>query len=91
VENTNKRSISAPQKPRKKNLIQKIGLSRKTLTVLPRKINPTHIRIEKRERAEQRLKLKIGSLFIKVQLIAKSDNKVTKKKNPPNIKLMVSP
>jgi len=91
VEKTTRRSISAPQKPRKKNLIQKIGLLRKTLITLPRKINPNHIRQEKRERAEQRLKLKIGSVFIKLQLIAKSDNKVTKRKNPPNIKLRVSP
>jgi len=59
--------------------------------MLPRKINPNHIRQEKRERAEQRLKLKIGSVFIELQLIAKSDNKVTKRKNPPNTKLRASP
>jgi len=66
VENTNKRSISAPQKPKKKNLIQRFGVSRKTLIKLPRKITPNHIRQEKRERAEHRLKLKIGSLFIEL-------------------------
>jgi len=91
VKNTNKRSISAPQKPKKKNLIQRFGFSRKTLIKLPRKITPNHIRQEKRERAEQRLKLKIGSLFMELRLITKSDAKVKKRKIPPNVMLRVSP
>jgi len=91
VENTSKRSISAPEKPKKKNLIQRFGSSRKTLVKLPRKITPNHIRQEKRERVEQRLKLKIGSLFIELRLITKSDAKVKERKIPPNIALRVSP
>jgi len=91
VENTNKRSISAPQKPKKKNLTQRFGFPRKALIKLPRKITPNHIRQEKRERAEQRLKLKIGSLFIELRLITKSDAKVKERKIPPNVTLRVSP
>ena len=91
VENTNKRSISAPQKPKKKNLIQRFGVSRKTLIRLPRKITPNHITQEKRERAEQRLKSKIGSPFIELRLITTSDAKVKKRKIPPNVALRISP
>ena len=91
VENTNNRSISAPQKPKKKNLTQRFGLSRKALIKLPRKVTPNHIRQEKRERAEQRLKLKTGSPFIELRLITKSDAKVKERKIPPNVTLRVSP
>lgn len=91
VENTNKRSVSATQKPKKKDLTQRFEFSRKTLIKLPRKTIPNHIRLEKRERAEQRLKLKIGSPFMELRLITKSDVKVKKKKIPPNVKLRVSP
>ena len=91
VENTNKRSISAPKKPRKKNLIQRLGPSRKTLIILPRKMTPNHTRQEKKERAEQRLKSKIGSPFIALRLIAESDAKVKKRKIPPNNALETSP
>jgi hypothetical protein len=66
VENTSKRSISAPQRPKKKNLIQRFGFSRKALNMLPTRIIPNHMRHEKRERAEHRLKLKTASLFIEV-------------------------
>jgi hypothetical protein len=66
VENTNKRIINAPQKPRKKNLTQTFGLLKNELITLPRKTNPNNIKQEKRERAEQRLKLKIGSAFIEL-------------------------
>ncbi len=91
VENTNKRSISAPQKPKKKDLTQRFGFSKKTLIKLPRKMTPNHIMEEKRERAEQRLKLKMGSLFIELRLITKSDAKVKERKIPPNVTLRVSP
>jgi len=91
VENTNKRSISAPEKPKKTNLTQRFGVSRKTLIKVPRKITPNHIRQEKRERAEQRLRLKIGSPFIELRLITKSDAKVKEKKIPPNVTLKDSP
>ena len=43
------------------------------------------------QRAEQRLKLKIESLFIELRLITKSDAKVKERKIPPNITLRVSP
>ena len=91
AENTNKRSISAPQKPKKKNLTQRFGFSRKTLIKLPRKTTPNQIKQEKRERAEQRLKLKMGSLFMELRLITKSDAKVKERKIPPNVTLRVSP
>jgi len=91
VENTNKRSTSAPKKPKKKNLTQRFGFSRRALVKAPRKITPNHIRQEKRERAEQRLKLKIGSLFIEPRLITKSEAKVKEKKVPPKVTLRVSP
>lgn len=91
VENTNKRSIRAPQKPKKKNLTQRFVVSRKTLIRLPRKITPNHIRQEKRERAEQRLKLKIGSPFIELRLTTMSDAKVKERKIPPNVMLRISP
>lgn len=91
VENTSKRSISAPQKPRKKNLNQRFGFLRRTVIKLPRKMTPNHIRQEKRERAEQRLKLKMGSLFIEPWLTTKSDAKVKERKIPPNAMPRVSP
>lgn len=91
VENTNKRSISAPLKPRKKNLTQRLGFLRKANVRLPKKIQPNQIRQEKRERTEQRLKLKIGSLFMELRLTVKSDNKVKKRKVPPKVKLEISP
>jgi len=91
VENTNKRSVSAPQKPKKKNLTQRFGFSRRVLIKLPRKVTPNHIRQEKRERAEQRLKLKIGSPFIELRLITKSDVQVKERKIPPNVTPKDSP
>ena len=90
VENTNKRSISAILKPRKKNLTQRFGLLRKPLVRLPRRITPNQIKQEKRERTEQRLKLKTGSFFMELRLTAKSDNKVKKKKIPPKVTPEVS-
>ena len=91
VEKTNKRSISAPQKPKKKILTQRFGFSRRMLIKLPRKIIPNHIRQEKRERAEQRLRLKIGSRFMELWLTIKSDAKVKERKIPPNVMLRASP
>jgi len=57
TERTNKRSIRAPLKPKKKNLIQSSGAPRRPLIKLPRRIIPNHTSEEKKERAEQRLKL----------------------------------
>jgi hypothetical protein len=91
VENTNKRSINAPQKPKKKNLTQRFGFLRRTVIKLPRKMTPNHIRQEKKERAEQRLKLKMESLFIEPWLTTKSAAKVKERKIPPNTTPKVSP
>jgi len=64
VENTNKRSISAAGKPKRRSLTQTSELSRAALMRLPSKMKPNHVRQEKRERPEQRLRLKIGSVFM---------------------------
>lgn len=64
VENTNKRRINVAQKPRRQSLIQGFGFLRKALRMLPRKMSPNQVMQEKRERAEHRLKLKMGSVFI---------------------------
>jgi len=66
VEKTSKRRINAAQKPKRKNLIQRAGFPRKTLMISPRKINPNHNRLEKKERPKQRLKLKTWSVFIQL-------------------------
>jgi len=65
VENTNKRRRNTKEKPKRKSLTQITEFSRKTLMRLPRKIKPNHIRQEKRESAEPRLRLKTGSFLIK--------------------------
>jgi len=65
VENTNKRRRNTKEKPRRKGLTQITGFSRKTLMRLPRKMRANHVREEKRESAEQRLRLKTGSFLIK--------------------------
>jgi len=65
VEKTRKRRMRAKEKPRRKSLAQTKEFPRKKLVKPPTKIKPNHIRQEKRERAEQRLKLKTGSFFIK--------------------------
>jgi hypothetical protein len=91
VENTKNRSSSAPQKPKRINLTQRFGSSRKALIRLPIKVTPNQTRHEKRERAEQRLKLKTGSPFIELRLITKSAAKVMERKSPPNAKLRVKP
>ena len=83
TERTSKRSIRAPLKPKKKNLIQRFGAPRKAPIKLPRMMIPNQTREEKKERAEQRLKLKTRSLFMEVRLIIKSESKVRKKKIPP--------
>jgi hypothetical protein len=91
VENTSKRSNDAPKKPKRKNFIQRFGFSRMTLAKLPRKITPNHVRQEKRERAEQRLKLKMTFPLIELRLISKSDARVKERMIPPNIRLRTSP
>jgi hypothetical protein len=55
MEKTNKRSIRAPLKPRKKNLIQSSGAPKSELIKEPRRSTPNHISDEKKERAQQRL------------------------------------
>lgn len=84
IKRTNKRSIRAPPKPKKKNLIQSSGTPRKALSRLPTIITPNHTREEKKERAEERLQLKIGSFFMKMLLIIRSESKVRMKKLAPN-------
>jgi hypothetical protein len=59
MERTNKRSIRAPLKPKKKNLNQRWGAPRMALIKLPRISTPNKTREEKKESTEQRLKLKI--------------------------------
>jgi len=83
TERTNRRRIRAPLKPKKKNRIQKVGAPRKPLINPPRSSTPNHIREEKKERAKQRLKLKIRSLLIDVRLTIKSERSVKRKKVTP--------
>jgi hypothetical protein len=83
TERTSSLSISAPLKPKKKNRIQKVGAPRKPLINPPRSSTPNHIREEKKERAKQRLKLKIWSLLIDVRLTIKSERSVKRKKVTP--------
>jgi hypothetical protein len=66
MERTNKRSIRAPLKPKKKNLIQSSGAPRRPLITLPRRSIPNNTSEEKKERAEQRLQLKIRSFFMEL-------------------------
>jgi len=83
TERTNRRRIRAPLKPKKKNLIQRSGAPRRALIKLPRRSTPNHTREEKKERAEQRLKLKIRSFFMELRLIMKSESKVRMRKLAP--------
>lgn len=83
TEKTSNRSMSAPLNPRKKNLIQSSGTARRPLIRPPRRSTPNHSREEKKERAEQRLKLKMMSRFIIVWLTKKSESNVKTKKIPP--------
>jgi len=83
TERTNRRRIRAPLKPKKKNLIQSSGAPRRPLIKAPRRSTPNHTREEKKERAEQRLKLKIRSFFIEVWLINKSESNVRMRKLAP--------
>jgi len=84
TEKTSSRSIRAPLKPKKKNLIQSSGAPRRLLIKPPRRSTPNHMREENKERAEQRLKLKIKSRLIEVRLTIKSESNVKKRKIPPN-------
>ena len=54
VENTNKRSVSAPLKPKKKKFIQIFGFFKMVFIILPRKIITNHKRQEKKDKAKQR-------------------------------------
>lgn len=83
TEKTSNLNITAPLKPKKKNLIQRSGDPRRPHIKPPIRSTPNQIREEKKERAEQRLKLKIRSCFITVRLTNKSENRVKIKKNPP--------
>jgi len=56
------------------------------VSTLPRKIIANHSEEEKRDRPEQRLKLKIGSFFIKTKLVRRSENTLTKNiANPKDV------
>jgi hypothetical protein len=83
TEKTSSRSIRAPLKPKKKNRIQRSGAPRMALIKPPRRSTPNHMREEKRERAEHRLKLKIRARLIEVRLTIKSESNVKKRKIPP--------
>ena len=91
VKKTNKRRISVTQKPKRKSLTQMLGLPRKTLRTLPRKMKTNQTKLENRDRAEQRLKLKIGSFFMKLLFITMSADKVMIKKAKPKSVLDVKP
>jgi len=80
VENTTSRSIRTAQKPRRKDLIPRSRFSRKMLMMVPRKMSPSHIRLEKRDRPVHLRKLKIGSFSMNRRLIAKSDETAIKNK-----------
>jgi hypothetical protein len=83
MERTNRRRIRAPLKPRKKTLIQSSGAPRRALIKLPRISIPNNTSEEKKERAEQRLQLKIRSFFMEPRLIIKSESKVRRRKLAP--------
>jgi hypothetical protein len=91
VENTTQRSIRAIQKPKRKVLIQRSGVSMKRLRMLPRKEVPSHNVIEKRDKAEQRRKLKIGSPAMKTYTVTKSDETAIKKTETPKAKARAKP
>jgi hypothetical protein len=59
--------------------------------MLPRKIIANHIEDEKRDRPEQRLKLKIGSSLIKTELVRMSENKSMKNIDAPKSRLVINP
>ena len=83
TDRTSSRSIRDPLNPKKKNLIQMSGAPRRELIKPPRRSTPNHMREEKNERAEQRLKLKIRSCLIEVRLTIQSENNVRKRKIAP--------
>jgi len=58
---------------------------------LPRKTTINHIRQEKSERAVQRLKLKTGSLLIKLHQIIRSVKEAIEKNTTPKIKPSTNP
>jgi hypothetical protein len=66
TDKTSSLRIRAPLKPKKKNLIQRLESPRRALIKPPRSSTPNNKREEKKERAEQRLKLKIRSRLIEV-------------------------
>jgi hypothetical protein len=67
VKKTSERRIRVAQKPKRQSLIQIVELLWETLMIPPRDRNPNHIKLEKRERAIKRLKLKTGSFFRNTQ------------------------
>jgi len=91
VEKTNKRRMRATEKPKRKSLTQTTGFPRRTLMRLPRKMKPNHARQEKRDRVEQRLRLKIGSFLIKPLQIMRSVSETKERKNVPKIKPKAKP
>jgi len=91
VENTTKRRTKTTQKPRKKTLAQMFQFSRTLPRTLPRKIMQNQMKLEKRESPEHLLKLKIGSVCMKLRLIRKSENSVATKIVMPKIKPISNP
>ena len=66
TDKTSNRSMRAPLKPKKKNLIQRCGAPRRAVIKAPRRSTANQIREEKKDSPKQRLKLKIRSCFIEV-------------------------
>jgi len=91
VENTTKRRTSTTQNPRKKPLGQMFQFLRTLLRILPRKIMQNHMKLEKRESPEHLLKLKIGSVRMKIWLIKQSEKSVITKTAIPKIKPSSNP
>jgi hypothetical protein len=91
AENTNKRRINAEEKPRRKSFNQMFGLPRKRLIKPPKTMKKNQMEEETRDKAEHRLKLKIGSLLIGPRWTITSTRIVIKKKATPKIKPSIKP
>jgi len=68
-----------------------LGSPKTALSTLPRKTTANHAEEEKRERPEQRFKLKIGSLLMKPKVVRMSESTLMKNTADPNSKPTISP
>jgi len=64
VQKTIRRRTKAAENPGSKSFVETVGFPKATFKI-PQRIKATsHVKLENRETAEQRLKLKTGSFFI---------------------------